>query len=157
LDALRLLRERRAVPLAVAALKERGLELTALATLKDLGLDLHDVDVDAVVDLAKRNPSAEIVASAVRALTACRERAGISSAIRAGFDLAIAQVHGVTGISVRWQGYGPSAARDRQGLSEKHTALGQLLEGRVLFADGLEARVVLAPKDAAAKGMWFAH
>ena len=64
LDSLRLLREPRVVALAVAALDDRPLELTALECLGDLG---GPEQLGAVVDFAKRNPSAAVPAAAVRA------------------------------------------------------------------------------------------
>jgi putative heme-binding domain-containing protein len=150
LNALRLLRDPRAVPLAEAALHERALEQTALETLKDLG---RLENVDAIVDHAKRNPSAEVVAAVVRVLTTWRERAGITAALRADLDLAVAQIHGESGIPVRWQSPGPFRP-----LIEQRPVFGLApLEGRVLFADGMEARVVLAPKADGANGIWFAH
>jgi len=75
LDALRLLREPRAVPLAVAALGDRQLELKALECLGELG---GPEQAQAVAELAKRNPSVQIPAAVVRVLTEWRGRRGVA-------------------------------------------------------------------------------
>jgi HEAT repeat protein len=74
-DSLRLLREPRAVPLAVAALGDRQLELKALECLSELG---GPGEATAVAELAKHNPSTEVPATAVRVLTAWRGREGLA-------------------------------------------------------------------------------
>ena len=59
------------MPLAVAALADRETEQIALQFLRDLG---GPEQAGAVADLAKRNPSLEVLTAAVQTLTTWRER-----------------------------------------------------------------------------------
>jgi putative membrane-bound dehydrogenase-like protein len=129
LDALRRLKEPRVVPLAVAALEDRSLELTALECVGELG---GPEQAGVIAELAKRNPSAEVPAAAVRILTRWRNRDGLSAAQRQALNDVVAQVQGANGILVRWQA-------------------GE----RTLFVTGTEGRVLLAPTSDA-KGPWLA-
>src|SRR5205823_8618200 len=70
-DSLRLLKEPRAVPLAVAALADRQIDLTALEYLSELGGPKHS---EAVANLAKHNPSVDVSAAAIRVLNGWRDR-----------------------------------------------------------------------------------
>ena len=102
LESLRLLREPRAVPLALKALENRDLEMAALECLSDLGGPEHG---GAVAELAKRNPSAETPAAVVRVITTWRDRLGTTpDQLRRGeeLDRAVADIHGANGILVRW-------------------------------------------------------
>jgi putative membrane-bound dehydrogenase-like protein len=157
LDSLRLLREPRAVPLAVAALADRQLELQALQCLAELG---GPAQANAVAELAKRNPSAEVPAAAVRVLTAWRDRERVTAATRQELDRAVAEVHGANGILVRWATSGPLPAQAVPMLIARLAAAGQADEStgwRTLFATGTEARVVMAPKDSARDVLWLAY
>jgi putative heme-binding domain-containing protein len=157
LDALRVLGEPRVVALALAALGDRHLELTALACLGELG---GPDQAGAVAEFARSNPSAEVSAGAVRVLTAWRDRKGTSAAQKQVLDRAVAEIHGAHGILVRWQGIGPVPAKSAPQVIEQFAAPGSAADPagwRTLFAGGLEARVGLAPKDAAKDGSWFAY
>jgi putative membrane-bound dehydrogenase-like protein len=155
LDSLRLLREARVVPLALRALSDRPLELKALATLGELGGPEH---AGAVADLAKRNPSADVLSAAVRVLANWGDREGLSAPGRQALELAIADVQGATGVPVLWHGGGPFPLEDRPRIVDRHAFAGKAaLEGRALFAAGMEGRVLIAAKDAAKEGVWFAH
>jgi putative membrane-bound dehydrogenase-like protein len=156
LESLRLLHEPRAVPLAVAALGDRHVQLEALACLGDLGGPAH---AGAVADLARHNPSAEILAAVVRMLTTWRSRDGLPAAQQRELDRAVAEIHGANGIPVRWQVRGPVAANATLPLIEKFAVIGQPVDStdwHTLFAAGTEARVVLAPKDSAKDSVWLA-
>jgi putative heme-binding domain-containing protein len=156
LDSLRLLREPRAVPAAVAALADRPVALKALELLGELG---GPVQADAVAGLARHDPSAEVAAAAVRVLTTWRDRDGVSPAQRQALDRAVADVHGHNGILVRWHVSGPVPARDAPRLIEQFASPGGAASepaGRTLFAAGPEGRVLLAPKDADKGTLLFA-
>jgi putative membrane-bound dehydrogenase-like protein len=157
LDSLRLLREPRVVPLAVAALGDRQLELAALECLAELG---GPAQANAVAELAIHNPSAEVPAAAVRVLTAWRDRNGVTATTRQELDRAVAEVHGANGILVRWNTRGPVPAQATPMLIARLAAAGQADEPtgwRTLFAAGTEARVVMAPKESAKNALWLAY
>jgi putative heme-binding domain-containing protein len=163
LDSLRLLREPRVVPLAVAALGDRPLELKALECLGELG---GPEQAGAVADLARRSPSADVPAAAVRVLTGWRGREGSTAQQRQDLDRAVADIHGANGILVRWQVRGPLSVQDAAPLVERLTATGgrtsparqggDLADWQTLFASGTEARVPLAAKGTARDGVWLA-
>jgi putative membrane-bound dehydrogenase-like protein len=87
LDALRRLKEPRAVPLALGSLKDRETVLAALACLAELGSADH---AETVVSLAASERSLEVLQAAVAALSAWKDTA------------AIARVHGSTGLLLQW-------------------------------------------------------
>src|SRR5262249_18781254 len=94
LDSLRLLREPRVVPLAVAALNDRQLELKALECLSELGGPEQSA---AVTELAKHDPSTHVPTAVVRVLTAWRGREGPTAATRQGTARAGAEGEGGNG------------------------------------------------------------
>jgi putative heme-binding domain-containing protein len=157
LDSLRLLREPRAVPLAVAALGDRQVELKALECLADLG---GPEQAGAVGEWAKHNPSAEVPAAAVRVLTAWRGRPGLTAAKRQELDRTVAEVHGSNGILVRWDASDALTAQVAPQIIERFASFreaGDTTGWRTLFATGTEARVLLAPKGSAKDALWFAY
>jgi putative membrane-bound dehydrogenase-like protein len=157
LDSLRRLREPRAVPLAVAALGDRQLEIKALECLGELA---GPEQARAVTEWAKRNPSTEVLVAAVRVLKAWRDRKGLTTAERKELDRAVAEVQGGTGILMRWDVNGPLPAQVAAQSIEHIASLGQGSDPtgwRTQFATGTEARVLLAPKDAAKDAVWFAY
>jgi putative heme-binding domain-containing protein len=156
LESLHLLREPRAVPLAVAALSDRQLELKALACLAELG---GPGQASAVADLAKRSPSGDVSSAAVRVLSGWRGGDGLTQAQRQELDRLVAEVHGANGILVRWDVRGPIAATDAPAIIERLQKLGTAGDGndwRTMFASGTEARVPLAPKNSK-DGMWIGY
>jgi putative membrane-bound dehydrogenase-like protein len=137
LDALRQLGEPRAVPLAVAALSDRETEQTALATLRDLGGPAQSA---AVAELAKRNPSLELLSAAVQTLSTWRERSGTTPHQQQELDLAVAEIQGASGNLIRWRVSRPGTSGD----SLENDPAG----AQVQFAVGTEGRIVLAAKGA---------
>jgi putative heme-binding domain-containing protein len=156
LDSLRLLREPRAVPLAVAALADRELELKALEYLGELG---GPEQTGAVVELAKKSPSADVLAATVRVLTAWRDRKGLEASQKA-LDNAVAQVHGAHGILMRWQATGDPFPGNNlpPALLQPYSHVGAtpFHDERTLFATGTEGRVLLAPRSDP-KATWLAY
>ncbi len=155
IDSLRLLREPRVVPLAVAALADHELELKALECLRELGGPEQSA---AVAELAKRSPSAEVLAAAVRALTEWHGREGLTSARRQELDGAVAEVCGKSGVLLRWEVTGPVQLKAAPGIVERFASVGQTgdTSWSTRFAAGTEAHVTLAPKDSTTDGLWFA-
>jgi putative membrane-bound dehydrogenase-like protein len=104
LDALRALRDPRALQSAVDALTDREAQIPALECVAALG---GPAQGEAVADLAKRSPTAEVLPLAVRILTDWGRQPGLSEAERLRLDWAVAEVQGTTGLPVRWQVLGP--------------------------------------------------
>ncbi|MBC7854672.1 MAG: HEAT repeat domain-containing protein, partial [Pirellulaceae bacterium] len=120
LDSLRMLKEPRVLPLAVAALSERKTEQVALLCLRELGGPEH---APAVVEFAQRNPSATVLTGATAAITAWRDRPGTSPAQQEELDKAVAKIHGASGSVIRWKS-----------------------NSRYLYSSGTEGRVTLETK-----------
>jgi putative membrane-bound dehydrogenase-like protein len=145
LDALRLLKEPRAVPLSVAALGDKETVQVALATLHDLG---GPDQCDAVTDLAKRNPSLEVLTATVQALTGWRERRSTTVDERQKLDRAVAEIQGASGSLLRWA-VTPAAPGDP--FDNKSASPGTRI------ATGIEGRLVVAAKGAAAGATYQAQ
>jgi putative heme-binding domain-containing protein len=107
LDSLRRLEERRVVPLAVEALADRTTQLSALSCIAELGGPSQSA---ALIDLAKRSPSAELLSPALQALTRWSHDQAHTQAQPANLDRAVAEVQGVTGLLVRWEFSPPMSA-----------------------------------------------
>jgi putative heme-binding domain-containing protein len=157
LDAVRRLREPRALPLAVDALADREAQVAALECIAALG---GPAQGEAVADLAKRSPTAEVLPLAVRILTDWGRQPGLPDAERLGLDRAVAEVQGGTGLMVRWQVIGPlpegSAAAlvarsDWPGRPSEPPA-GDASRWRTLFATGTEGRLRVQDGAGAAPG-----
>jgi putative heme-binding domain-containing protein len=159
LDALRQLREPRAVPLAVVALDDRVTQLAALDCLAEMG---GPEQAGTVTELARRAPPADVLARAVRLLAAWTARKEVSAAHRGELDRKIAEVHGATGALIRWAVCGPMAAKDATRFVEKHSRVpagaAAPPDWRPLFAEAPEWRVKAGPpKDATADTVWLAQ
>ena len=132
------------MPLALAALGDRQTEHIALQYLRDLG---GPEQAGAVADLAKRNPSLEVLTAAVQTLTTWRERAATTASQQQELDRAVAEIQGSSGSLVRWKVSGP---RNRRTMRiDKEPA-----DARIQFAVGTEGRLVIAAKGAE-PGNWF--
>jgi putative membrane-bound dehydrogenase-like protein len=157
LDALRRLREPRARPVALAAL---GDPETAVAALECVGEVGGPDDAAAVADLAKRQPSAEILAAAGKVLTGWAAREGLSAAKRGQVERALAEAHGGSGIPLAWHVLGPLSGGED--IVTKVAAGQSLPTGkepapgwRVVPSAGTDARVRLGPGKS--DGTWLAH
>ena len=143
LDALRLLREPRAVPQALTALGDRQTQQIALQFLRSLG---GPEQTGAVVELAKRNPSLEVLSAAVQTLTAWQERASTTETQQQGLDRAVAEIQGASGSLVRWKVSDTGMSGD--------AIDNEPVNSRIQFATGTEGRLVIAEKGAE-PGNWF--
>jgi putative heme-binding domain-containing protein len=126
LESLRLLGDRRAVPPAVAALADPETRLTGLRCLADLG---GPEQADAVVDLARRDPSAEVLPLVLRMLSDWAVR-------RPELERAVADLQGTSGILARWRVTGPVSA-------DAALLEGQGARGQTRIGAGTEARIAL--------------
>jgi putative membrane-bound dehydrogenase-like protein len=145
LESLRLLREPRVVPLAVAALADLETRRTALDCLADLG---GPGQARPVIELARRDPSAEVLPRVLRLLTRWGEQ---PAADRTGLEQAVADLQGGSGVLARWQAAGPLPAPVAAALAERfgtRQAPAGPADGptwQVVFATGTEARFRLGP------------
>jgi putative membrane-bound dehydrogenase-like protein len=160
LGSLRLLREPRAVPAAADALADPETQAAALACIADLG---GPEQARAVVALARRSPSADVLLPVVRALTRWRDR---PDAAPDDLDAAVADLQGASGLLVRWQVAGPVPARAAERLAARlsrsadrpEKAGAGALTWQTVFAAAPEARVTLPlPKGADAGAVWLAY
>jgi putative membrane-bound dehydrogenase-like protein len=156
LDSLRRLQERRAVPLAVAALTDRALELKALEYLHEFG---EPEQAAAVADFARKSPSADVTTAAVRALTAWRERKGLPAAVGEQLDRRVAEVQAGSGILPGWRVSGPWPASETAALVKRFGERAPPGEPgwQMAFATGAESRLQLPVKDAAKEELWLAY
>jgi putative heme-binding domain-containing protein len=146
LNSLRLLKEPRAVPLAVVALTDRQTEQSALKALRDLGGPEHS---GVVADLAKRNPSLDVLAAAVQILTTWRVHPATTTLQREELDRAVAEIHGSSGSLLRWNVSGPhQTSSDGLAIQKEST------DSHTQFATGSECRVVISTHGAA-NGSWY--
>jgi putative heme-binding domain-containing protein len=157
LESLRLLREPRVVPPAVAALADAETQGVALACIADLG---GPAQAGAVVEWARCTPSAEVLPRVLRLLTRWGGQAG---ADRAALEQAAADLQGASGFPARWHAAGPLSASAAAGLAQRVGAAGTPgdppADGaawQVVFATGTEARVRLGPAPGAG-GVWLAY
>jgi putative membrane-bound dehydrogenase-like protein len=160
LNSLRLLKEPRVVPLAVSAMKDRETQAAALECIKDLG---GPEQLQAVVDLALRDPSAEVLLFVVQLLT--KWSLELPPAKRPELDRVVAELQGASGILLRWRTDGPLSA-DTAAEIVRPFASGEKLSLelnenvsnlRTLFATGAESRVALGSgKGSGEPTVWLA-
>ncbi|MBI3465224.1 MAG: HEAT repeat domain-containing protein, partial [Planctomycetes bacterium] len=138
LESLRRLGEPRAVPLAVAALSDRQTQAAALACIGELG---NPDNAEAVIELAHRDPSAEVVSATVRLLADWAGRPVLPSERQAVLEQAIAELQGNSGMLVYWRASDPLEEPTASQLVEHLTSPGSSPAWRSVFATGLEQRV----------------
>jgi putative membrane-bound dehydrogenase-like protein len=100
LGALGRLRDRRALPLALAALGERATALKALEYLAEVGSPEH---TRPLIELARREPSLEVLAGVGQALKAWLSRDRLSTGERRLVLDAVAEIQGHSGMLLAWQ------------------------------------------------------
>jgi putative membrane-bound dehydrogenase-like protein len=162
LDSLRRLHEPRAVPLAVTMLADPDTRYAALVCIAELG---GPPEAAAVLDLAKRSPTAEILPLAVHTLTGWGRRTGTPQE-RLELDHAVADVQGATGCLVRWEVAGPVPAREAKSFQSRSGPPGRAFDPpdggtaswRTVYATGAEAHVQFegVRGGAAADSLWLA-
>jgi putative membrane-bound dehydrogenase-like protein len=158
LDSLRLLKDTTAVPLAVEALADPETQTAALRCIGELG---GPGQAKAVVDLAKRNPSAEVLPEVARLLS--KWAAGKKDT---DLGIQLAEIQGSSGVLVSWSVAGPMDIDKAKPLVK---ALTTPLQGasrplpagpdwQAVFAAGAEARVTLETSQTFADGqVWLAQ
>jgi putative membrane-bound dehydrogenase-like protein len=149
LDSLRLLGEQSAISIAVDALKHSATQLAALNYLEEFGGPKQVADV---VAAASANRSVEILDAAVRALANWESMSETGSSERGELQDAISQVHGESGLVLRWHTKGPLLSDDARRLQQDLTSRTQSdsidTSGAgwlSLVAGGVDARVELDP------------
>ncbi len=148
LDALRTLREPRVIPLAVAALADRQTQMAALECLADLG---SADEAETVIDLARRDPSVEILTQAIRAVANWGAAPELPLARRRELNRAVAELQGQSGVLVCWRASAALSANEaakvlESGASLQATELSseRFADWRPVFAHGPDTRVSLA-------------
>jgi len=145
LDTLRRLGERRALPAAVQALANRE---TALAGLEYLASHGGPEQAEVVAELARREPSAEVLAAVGKSMTTWLRRNDLKPAERSQLQLALAKLQGASGMLLVWRTNGPldpdSAGKLVQELAAAPTS-GSTSTWPMVLASGLEARVPFGP------------
>jgi len=153
-ESLRLLKEPRAVPPAVVALTDADAQLAALQCLADLG---GPEQAKAVVELARRQPSAEVLPPVVRMLTKWSGAADLSPERRQELETATADLQGVSGVLVRWQASEPLSLAQAKPLIEQLGKPGQKApRWPALFGIGSDSRINLG-KAASGDASWLAY
>jgi putative membrane-bound dehydrogenase-like protein len=158
LEALRRLREPRALPVALAALGDPETAVMALEAVGDLG---GPEDAAAVADLVKRRPSAEVLAAAGRVLTGWAAREGLPAAKRLQVERALAEAQGGSGVPLAWHVNGPLpsdvAALATALIAGQAPHTGQLpgTGWRLVPSAGTDARVRLGTGKVT--GAWLAY
>jgi len=146
LDALRVLGEPRVVGAAVTALADRQTQMTALECICALG----NADQAAVViEFARRDPSADALTQAIRALAKWSGESELTPGRRKELTRAVAELQGQTGVLVCWDASSPLVANEAAKILEAvatsdpsaDSAFVQIAGWRRIFASGLVARV----------------
>ncbi len=160
LESLRLLKEPRAVPLAVASLSDAETQVAALRCLADLG---GPDQAKAVAEVPRQNPSAEVLLPTLQMLKGWSRR---PDARGRELELAMADLQGVSGILGCWQVAGPLPAADATRWAERWAGVptGSEEPGRdspswqTVFGTGADCRIQFgAGKKPAADAAWLAY
>jgi putative heme-binding domain-containing protein len=153
--------------LAVSALGARQTQLAGLDCIAELG---SSDQADAVIDLARRDPSAEILTPSIRMLAKWNRDNELPVARRNELARAVAQLQGQSGVLVSWQIYGPLSQDDAAKVLKTVAAPAPpdesspepIPDWNIVFAVGLDARVGLienlrpVPADGNVDRVWLA-
>jgi putative membrane-bound dehydrogenase-like protein len=114
LEALRQLREARALPVAVKALDDGETAVKALECVGDLG---GAEQAAVVAGAARRRPSAEVLNAAGKVLVRWASRKDLPAARRQQVEQALAAIHGGSGTLLGWRVRGPMQPSLATGLA----------------------------------------
>jgi putative heme-binding domain-containing protein len=144
LDALRRLGERRALPIALAALTNRDTAASALEYIGTLG---GPDQAGPLIELAKRDPAAQVLLRVVRILSTWEGRNGLADARRRELNRAVAELQGDNGVLLRWQGRGPLPAAKASAVIKEVASSQETPAGwRTRVAAGTKSAVTLEAK-----------
>jgi putative membrane-bound dehydrogenase-like protein len=115
LEALRIFRDARVVPVAAKALNERITQGVALDCLVELG---GPEQTEVLVKLVERSPSPDIVTRVARTLTSWSTKPGTSPKTRRALERALAEVQGSGALLLHWRIAGPVRAAEADKLAE---------------------------------------
>ena len=152
LESLLILQNSQAVPQALAALKVTDAQVAALAYLARFGSGKH---VKELLELAKNGRSSDRMTGIVAALN--RWRAAADPNGKSQLDDAIAKVHQISGMLIRWTVVGPLAAKKAKQLTAEITKNGFFPTppgSTVLIAAGTDAHVRVSSPGST--GTWLA-
>lgn len=163
IESLRLLREPRGLPIALAALEDRETEMAALECIGELG---GPAQVDTLLEFARRNPSSKVLAGVARILNRWWENEEGTASVRPALARAIADLHGSIGALVHWRVAGPLSPD--QAIQAAEQAAGRLSPGSIgeeaslewdtIFATAAEQRVRLALSERSGEeGAWLGY
>lgn len=125
LNSLRLLREPRSLAPAVAAVRDSETQLAALACIGDFGSAEH---TRLIAEVAKRNPSAEVLRQTISIMTRWGSNHDLSVETRGELDRCVAELQGASGVVARWSIRGSLSADAASQISERSGRPGQPIE-----------------------------
>jgi putative membrane-bound dehydrogenase-like protein len=159
LEALRRLHEPRALAACIAALGDRETALQALECVGEMG---GPDQARAVADVARRQPSVEILAAASKALTGWAAKDRLPSSGRQEVERALADLHG-SGILLGWYVLGPVSGAEAADRVAKVVAGQSLPTGsdpapgwRLLLASSADGRLPLG-RATGTDAAWLAY
>lgn len=156
LEAFQTIPEPRAAPLAAAALNDPITRVAALHCLARVG---GPQQAKAIVDVARNDPSADILPLALGTLTQMQSRADVV-AIKA-LERSMAELQGSTGVLARWHVRGPLSAAELTPLIQQWTIRPQATEqvpahSALTLGVGAEARIVARAQPLNPAADWLA-
>jgi putative heme-binding domain-containing protein len=141
--------EPRAISAAPAALEHAESQLAAIEYLAGFGGPEH---ARAVVVAVSKSRSSDVLTSAVRALANWERDEKPGSLESRQIDAAVAEIHGHSGVLLRWKAIGPLTPEVAASLDKQKPAP----ESRVVVGAGSEARIELPRAENASSGVRLA-